>query len=73
MFTCLFSTVIYVFKNKKILAYIFEQFKKLNLAISMKTVSQSETECKVVFDYKVVVSTIGITLYNKMTLIEALK
>lgn len=73
MFTCLFSTVIYVFKNKKILAYIFEQFKKLNLAISMKNVSQSETECKVVFDYKVVVSTIGITLYNKMTLIEALK
>lgn len=73
MFTCLFSTVIYVFKNKTILAYIFEQFKRLNLAISMKNVSQSETECKVVFDYKVVVSTIGITLYNKMTLIEALK
>lgn len=73
MFTCLFSTVIYVFKNETILAYIFEQFKRLNLAISMKNVSQSETECKVVFDYKVVVSTIGITLYNKMTLIEALK
>lgn len=73
MFTCFFSTVIYVFKNETILAYIFEQFKRLNLAISMKNVSQSETECKVVFDYKVVVSTIGITLYNKMTLIEALK
>lgn len=52
---------------------IFKQFKRLNLAISMKNVSQSETEYKVVFDYKVVVSTIGIILYNKMTLIEALK
>lgn len=68
----LISTVFYVFKKKQYWL-IFKQFKRLNLAISMKNVSQSETEYKVVFDYKVVVSTIGIILYNKMTLIEALK